>query len=108
MAPAEFGEYLFGGERTAMRDIILALSDRLVHISACGDVEQSLALFHICWRCWLLVLLQINSQCDRRAKSGSTEATDPGPLMPPAGFPRCVCRRRPDDVACGRRNELHR
>ena len=45
MSPAKLGEYLFGGPRPTMGDIVFALSDRFVHIGACGDVEQSLTLF---------------------------------------------------------------
>ena len=63
MATAELGEYLFGGPRPAVGDVVVALAEGLVNIGACRDVEESLTLFRTCWRCWLLVLLQINSQC---------------------------------------------
>lgn len=42
MAPAELGEYLFGGARPAVSDVVQALPDCLVHIGACRDVEQTL------------------------------------------------------------------
>jgi len=52
-------EYFASRSRAAMSDIVLALSDRFVHIGTGGDVEQSLTLF----LCWLFVLLQIDSLC---------------------------------------------
>ncbi len=45
MATAELGEYLFGGPRPAVGDVVLALAEGLVHIGACRDVEESLTLF---------------------------------------------------------------
>jgi hypothetical protein len=39
MPPAELREYLFGGPRTAMGDVVVALAEGLVNIGAGGDIE---------------------------------------------------------------------
>jgi hypothetical protein len=63
MAQAELGEYLFGRPRPTMGDIVLTLPDSFVHIRASSSIQQLLASFRFRGLGWLLVLLQINSQC---------------------------------------------
>jgi hypothetical protein len=39
MAPAELGEYLFGGPSPTISDIVVTLSDSFVHVRASSGIE---------------------------------------------------------------------
>jgi hypothetical protein len=39
MAAAKLGEYIFGGPRTAMGDIVVTLPDSFVHVRAGSSIE---------------------------------------------------------------------
>src|SRR5271169_5726755 len=47
MAPAELSEYLFGWPSPTVSNVVQALPDRFVNISACRDIEQPLILFRV-------------------------------------------------------------
>jgi len=47
MAPAELSEYLFGRSSPTVGNVVQALPDRFVNISARGDIEQPLILFGV-------------------------------------------------------------